>query len=92
MSTQRTRERCGPVFLKKLTANYKVRVTGEIFYQLLIYFYVISGSYNHLNAGMAMSAMVDCTGGFPHRLTGTRNLMALSGGTLFTDLMEMLEK
>ena len=39
-----------------------------------------------------MSAMVDFTGGFPKRLYGTRNLMAFSGETLFTELQEMLEK
>ena len=52
----------------------------------------MSGSYNHLNAGMPMSAMVDFTGGFPRRLYGTRELMAFSRGTLFTELQEMLEK
>ena len=70
------------------------KLQGKSYWRdILINMYIsISGSYNHLNAGMPMSAMVDFTGGFPQRLYGTRNLMAFSGETLFTDLLEMLEK
>ena len=52
----------------------------------------MSGSYNHLNSGMPMSAMVDFTGGFPQRLFVNRNLMSFSSDTVFTKLQAVFKK